>query len=148
MSNPIKEMQDYVKNFVEKPHPAFGNLPVCPFAAWARRNNLLFYKLADLRDIPSVLSAVASLNGENVLILVDQDKDISLSEIEAVIATVEQEYPALAAFGGGPLDDYKLNGVETRHEPYPTLIVQVRESLERRERLLKGTRYYSGGNGF
>ena len=38
-SSPTKEVQKWVREFVEVPHPVFADFPPCPFAKKARLEN-------------------------------------------------------------------------------------------------------------
>lgn len=44
----INEMLEHSKSFIEKPHPAFGNMPICPFAAQARISNRIRFLVTPL----------------------------------------------------------------------------------------------------
>ena len=44
----VRELIQYIVDFVEQPHPKLGNLPVCPFARRARLENRIRFEVCAL----------------------------------------------------------------------------------------------------
>ena len=44
----VRELSQYIIDFVERPHPKLGNLPVCPFARKARLENRIQFEVLEL----------------------------------------------------------------------------------------------------
>jgi len=128
---------DHLKNFVEKPHPDFGNLPICPFVKQARvKGKIQFvevYAFGDKPDahIEKLLRDFGQQNHYEAMLIIHPDKsckaEVSYSlaaELQPLLVELK-----LLAFGGGPDDEMTFNGVHTRKEPYCNVVIQSQEVL-------------------
>jgi ABC-type uncharacterized transport system fused permease/ATPase subunit len=137
---PSEIFEKYVKEFVEAPHPNFGGMPICPFAAWARKKGLVKYFDQDLSDIDKIIKIINEMPIDNVYIFVHPiDNFENLIETAFKLETICSK---IKVFTGEPGDLYELNGVKTRNEPFPSLIIQNAEFLNKKENSLAKTKYY------
>lgn len=139
----VAETVDYLVRFLEVPHPAFGNLPVCPFSKSMRRTRVKW--------VVGRLSAdrvVRTPFGDHVLLwFIDTRKDLPHAEVLALEAQLTRVLPDCVVLSGGPNDPFVLNGVKTRQEPYPNIQLFKKEVLANYQATLAlKTGYYGDKN--
>lgn len=143
----VREFTQHIIDFVEQPHPTFGNLPVCPFARKARLENKIELTVMELTRA-GILALVPSFLAKaelDMLMCVDSRKDgLSSPEIYRLVAELNRELPAmnLMALGGHPQDPFKIDDVYTRRDPYPNVQLLRLDVGERAHQSLKNSPYY------
>lgn len=143
------EMTAYNIAFVERPHPAFNDLPVCPFAKKARLEHKLQYEICDL-DIHHMLDQIERwrTSGTQTIILVIPDNEMPFADFllhfELLKATLPKD---LSVFEAHPHSDYLYHGVYTRREPYPNFQVMRISDLDRAHDQLLHSHWYETGKG-
>jgi len=146
-------MTQYLSETLEQPHPAFGNLPICPFAKQARlKGQIRFFVYAfssnDLDASSPLLNEVEQflhLQQHQVLFIIHPDRQgIKFDQLLNFVTQLNQQLQSfrLTAFGGHPDDLFNIQGINTRQEPYPNLTIQSVEKLKQASDSLKNTRYY------
>jgi hypothetical protein len=150
----IDRMSDYAQNFLEKPHPTFGDLPVCPFAEAARCNHKIDYQVYEFTypqdlepdsDLIKLIQEFKQLGNYDVLWIIHPiPLALSLDDIQQFVNELNAAIAALGlvAFNGHPSEPFNIQGVYTRHEPYLNFTVQVYEKVQVASRQLSKTRYY------
>ena len=149
----IDQMVSYLETVLEKPHPVFGGLPICPFSKKARLQNRILYKVlplsfAELQPNSKLWQAIQEFSATrlyDVLLVISPDIDaLSVDEVRSLIEQVNQaiELLDLTAFGGHPEDDFNIQGVYTRQEPFINMTIQFQEVLHTASHQLKKTNYY------
>lgn len=149
----IQEMVTYLKQVIEKAHPAFGEMPICPFSRKARLANKIRYQvhefsIADLEPDSHLLRLLQAysqdIESEVLLVIHPIVEALSLEETHNF---VEQLNLAIAphnliAFDGHPQDDFNIHGVYTRKAPYIHITVQNRDQVKQASDALMQTAYY------
>ena len=149
----ISHMVQYLEAVLEQPHPIFGGLPICPFAKRARLQNKILYKVLTLEaakvasnaDLMQAIAEFQSSDRYEVMLIISPDPTaLSATQVAQLVANLNQILAPmkLAAFGGHPADDFNIQGVRTRQEPYINLTVQSIDSLASASRQLQETNYY------
>jgi hypothetical protein len=144
----LKEMKDHLINFVEKPHPAFANLPPCPFAKKARLQNKIKFIVFDFTNgLTEELNKLIQPDPNyDIIWLINPNKAMPIEVLYKLIDDINALHPTLEAFGGHPKDPFEIAGVKTRQEPYPNLLFQSKETLEKARWKLRHTKYYDNFN--
>lgn len=143
----VRELTQYIIDFVEQPHPKLGNLPVCPFARKARRQNRIQFKVLELTR-EGVLALVPSFRAKpelQLMICIHPRKDgLSSAEVYRLVEALNQVLPAvnLMALGGHPADTFNIDGLYTRREPYPNIQLIALDVGERAHESIKSSGYY------
>lgn len=144
-----EEMLDYLIAFVEVPHPAFGDLPVCPFVRQARVKNKIRYEVYEFGEssdpyLVKLLTEFAAQGQHEALWIINPNKDCKSSvaymladELQPLLMNL-----GLLAFGGGPDDPHTFKGVQTRREPYSNLVIQFQDLLSKARTTLDSTAYW------
>jgi len=139
MSDPIQVMITYIQEFLEKPHPAFHNLPVCPFVKHARTTNKLMFRYVNLHESQTVVDEFkASQNEALVLIFPLETTEDQITAIQNKLGAF---YSDLIFFEGHPNSNFKVGDLYTRREPYPNLVVQYKQNLQEKAAKLKAEYY-------
>lgn len=146
----IAEYDAYIALVVSKRRRATGNLPLCPFAAAARRTKKISYRIGPItRDgaVETSLAWVATGPGhDETLILLDPDRALPIEQLRALVEPLRQALRPLGwiAFVGHPDDGWTMAGIETRRDPFPSIRVYHRGYLKDGELALEaGGRYYA-----
>jgi hypothetical protein len=132
-------------NFVEKPHPKFNNLPVCPFAKKARGDNQIQYELCDL-NITYMLEQIEAWRstGKQVLTLVIPNKEMPLSDYLLYFELLKATLPIdLVVFDGHPQSTYSSHSVFTRQEPYPSFQIMTLNEIDKAQQVLNNSDWYT-----
>jgi hypothetical protein len=143
----VREVCQYVIDFVEQPQPKLGNLPVCPFARKARLENRIQYEVLELTR-EGVLAQVPLFTAKpelHLMICVHPSRDgVSSAEVYRLVDVLNEVLPAmnLSALGGHPEDPFNIDGLYTRREPYPNVQLLRLDVGERAHQSLKNSGYY------
>ena len=149
----ISQMIQYLETVLEQPHAIFGGLPICPFAKKARLQNKILYKVMALQAVELTLNAeliqaieefYAAACYEVMLVISPDTTALSVHQVNQLVANLNEKLVPLklVVFGGHPDDDFNIQGVRTRQEPYINLTVQPLEILKAASRNLQETNYY------
>jgi hypothetical protein len=153
----IEQMVEYMQTVLEKPHPAFGGLPICPFARRARLEKTILFRVHRFYPDADLFagSALAQLfedfqdfsdreHYEAMLIIHPDRKAMTLAELHEFVDQVNEAIAPqnLLAFGGHPEESFNIQGVYTRREPYINFTIQTCAKIKTASDLLKKTAYY------
>ncbi len=140
----IAEMEQHSRDFIEKPNPAFHDMPVCPFARKVRSQNQIKYVIMSLHE--NVLAEVQAwwhAKQYELLQVIHPSKDLPWNAYEMIVRDLEGKIPQdTVLFSGHPHDDYSVGGVYVRRDPFPNIQVVGREHLLKSREILKSTKYY------
>ena len=149
----IGKMVKYMTTVLEQPNPAFGGLPVCPFAQKYRLQNLIQFHVhpfapSDLSETSALMDVIKTFKTRSqyeVLFVIHPDRQaLNIEQLQSLIASFNQSLQSLGlvAYGGHPDDSFNINGVYTRREPYINFTVQTPDKLKWASQLLEKTPYY------
>lgn len=148
-------MVEYMKEVLEKPHQVFQGLPICPFARKARLENRILYKVHNFLIHPELTSdsPVMSMidefcqdpRYEVLLVLHPEQLALTQAQMQQFIDKLNETIAVrgLVAFGGHPDQEFNIQGIHTRQEPYLNFTIQFQQRLkDASDLLLKTTDYY------
>ena len=144
----VREMSQYIVDFVERPHPKLGNFPVCPFARKARLENRIRFEVREL-TYETVLALVPSFRAMadfDLMICIHPVKDgITSEEVRRLVEMLNAKLPAenLMAIGLHPQDAFNIDGLYTRREPYPNIQLLRLDVGERAHNSIRNSAYYA-----
>lgn len=149
----LDRMLDYIERTIEEPHPAFGGMPICPFARKARLANKFLYQVrafsnSDLHPDSELIASIREFGQQTqyeLLLVIHPEPDaLSLAAMHTFTNGVNQQINALSliAFDGHPQDDFNVHGVYTRQAPYIHLTVQLQLQVKQASDRLRQTSYY------
>ncbi len=150
----IHLMVEYMKEFLERPHPVFAYMPICPFARKARLEERILYKVdrfceqADLGSNSPLMRMIEEFRQEEsyevLLVIHPEPQAMTPVAMQHFIDRLNEKISAdgLLAFSGHPNDDFNVQGVYTRQEPYLNFTVQTKQLVKDSSDLLLKTSYY------
>ncbi|BAZ28010.1 hypothetical protein NIES4074_04400 [Cylindrospermum sp. NIES-4074] len=149
----INIMIEYMQDFIEKPHPVFGDMPICPFTQKARQQETISYQVYDFstRELKPDSQLVKLINDFNssikheALLIIHHDKQaMTPDETEQFVESLNEiiSHTGLVAFGGHPHDEFNIQGLYTRQAPYLHVIIQSYQIIKTTSDVLQKTRYY------
>jgi len=154
----IAAMTQYLRDVLEQPHPVFGGMPICPFAQRARLDHKIDFQVyrfgsEDLAPTSPLMQKIQHFAQQSltqapthdVLFVIHPERQaMSCLALKAFVESLNQDLQPLqlTAFGGHPEDDFNVQGVLTRQEPYINLTVQAIAKLKAASAILANTHYY------
>lgn len=148
MQDPVDAMLQYMEEFIERPHPAFGGLPICPFAKGARQSGRILFVVTELgpgfTGHVEEAEALLDQNFYELVIFVDPRKDAPRRELCILFAQMRLDLKGMgvSVFDGHPEDDTRIAGVRTRRDPYPNIQLVRDRDLRLAEAALRKSPYY------
>jgi hypothetical protein len=140
-----KDIESWIVNFVEVPHPALGGFPPCPYARKARLNNSYDVQLGT--DLLEDLSTVASngLGGKEVLVLVYNRTQYTHEEFANTLDQANQQILLphdFLALEDHPDDLEIVNGVCMNQGTYALALIQSLSDLNDKAGLMAKKGFY------
>jgi hypothetical protein len=136
----ITTFQTHITTYIEKPNPVFGQMPICPFAQKARRDQKILYLVQafqhaqDLRadsDLLDVIRKFSANHSYDILIVIHPDPQAtSLEGMKRFMQDLNQLiHPlGLISLSGHPLDDFNVGGCSRGAILLSILLFRVRLS--------------------
>ncbi|MBD2605970.1 hypothetical protein H6G81_15930 [Scytonema hofmannii FACHB-248] len=150
----IIPMIDHIEKFIEKPNSVFDNMPICPFVNKFRQENKILYKVYNFyyseklgldAKVIDLINEFKKDEYHEVMIVIHSDKQaLSLEEMKQFTTNLNNLISPLdlIAFSGHPLDDFNIDGVYTRQDPFINFTVQNIQAINMYAQKLKSTGYY------
>ena len=140
-----KDIESWIVNFVEVPHPALGNFPPCPYARSARLKQSydVFLGMDPYYDLKN--RARWGMGDREVLIYVYDPAEWPYPLFSASIESANQEHLLRAdilALEDHPDDVENVNGVIMNQGTYALALVQSLSDLNDKARLMARKGFY------
>jgi hypothetical protein len=139
------DIEQWIEQFVEVPHPSLGGWAPCPYARKARldRDFDVRLGLAPIHDLIKV--SRNGLSGKSVVIYVYDPADISHEELGHAVDVCNREFLLpndLLALEDHPDDSEVVNGVVMNHGTYALALVQNLTDLNEKAELVARKGFY------
>ena len=139
------DIESWIVNFVEVPHPSLGGWAPCPYARKARLDRDFEVKLglAPIHDLVQI--SKKGLEGKSVVIFAYDSTDISYTELSYAIDVCNQEFLLpnnLLALEDHPDDPEIVNGVIMNNGTYALALVQSLSDLNQKAKLIAQKGFY------
>lgn len=140
-----QDIEQWLVNFVEVPHPALGGFPPCPYARTARlKRSYEVYLGADpYYDLKN--RARWGMNGKEVIIYAYDPQEWNHALFSASLHLANTEFllaADLLALEDHPQDVELVNGVCMNHGTYALALVQSLSDLNHKARLVAKKGFY------
>ena len=127
-----RDIESWITNFLEVPHPVLGGFPPCPYARSARLKQSYAIVLGTdpLQDLK--IRADLGLQGREVWIYVYDPATCSHQQLDSAIDQANQEFLLandLLALEDHPTDVENVNGVIMNQGKYALVLVQSLSKL-------------------
>jgi hypothetical protein len=139
------DIESWIQNFVEVPHPALGGWAPCPYARKARLDKDFDVRLglAPMHDLIQI--SKHGLGNKSVVIIVYNPKSYTHAEFSAELNTANQQFLLpnnLLALEDHPEDPEIVNGVSMNHGTYALALVQSLSDLNEKSKLVARKGFY------
>lgn len=140
-----KDIESWIVNFVEVPHPALGGFPPCPYARSARLKQSydVFLGMDPYYDLKN--RARWGMGDREVIIYAYDPQEWPHPLFAASIESANQEHLLRAdilALEDHPNDEENVNGVIMNQGTYALVLVQSLSDLNARARLIAAKEFY------
>jgi len=144
MNQKINDIHNWIEQEIEKEHPLYNNLPTCPFAKKTRKNQTIEIKTVQLKQIPTYNHLIQQFkHDKNEALLLTEQTQITNRQIEQITDILtEIHHQQLQLFAFHPQSQYETQGHYTRQMPHPSIIIHKHTDIDKKETLLKKTKYY------
>jgi len=138
-------IEQWIVNFVEVPHPDLGGWAPCPYARKARldRDFDVRLGLAPIHDLTQI--SRKGLDGKSVIIFAYDPKDVPYTELSYAIDVCNREFLVpnnLLALEDHPDDPEVVNGVVMNNGTYALALVQSLSDLDEKAQLVARKGFY------
>jgi hypothetical protein len=154
----IAEVLEWSETVIERPHPVFGDLPICPFARAARLRRTVQFRVMPF-DVDDPLAADGTLirlvtdfareqHWETLFVIHPDRGAVGARALEQFVAALGRRLrviPSLSelrVFEAHPESEFSVGGVFTRRSPYPSFQVLSHARLKTASDSLLGSQYY------
>jgi hypothetical protein len=139
------DIESWIANFVEVPHPALGGWAPCPYARKARldRDFEVRLGLAPIHDLIKI--SKNGLGGKSVVIIAYNPTCYTYAEFSKELDTANKEFLLpnnLLALEDHPADLEIVNGVGMNQGTYALALVQSLSDLNEKARLVARKGFY------
>lgn len=141
-----QQLEQWLTEFVETPHPALGGWPPCPYARQARLTGQIDIRLGTTPMADTIQAVAHGLWQREVVIYCYDQTDSSGPEFSKVIQQINEFLRPYKIFA---LDDHPdnaeiVNGISFNFGACALLILQLTEKLDVAARTLAAKGYYDG----
>jgi len=139
------DIESWIVNFVEVPHPSLGGWAPCPYARKARldRDFEVRLGLAPIHDLTQV--SRKGLENKSVIIFAYDPTEISYTELSYAVDVCNQEFLLpnnLLALEDHPDDPEVVNGVTMNNGTYALALVQSLSDLNQKAKSIAQKGFY------
>jgi len=139
------DIEKWIEDFVEVPHPSLGGWAPCPYARKARldRDFDVRLGLAPIHDLAQV--SRKGLEGKSVIIFAYDPTDVSYTELSRAIDIGNREFLLpnnLLSLEDHPDDSEVVNGVVMNNGTYALALVQSLSDLNEKAQLVAKKGFY------
>ena len=139
------DIESWIVDFVEVPHPALGGWAPCPYARKARldRDFDVRLGLAPIHDLVQI--SRKGLENKSVVIFVYDPAEISYTELSYAVDVCNREFLLpndLLALEDHPADPEVVNGVTMNNGTYALALVQSLSDLDQKAKSIAQKGFY------
>jgi hypothetical protein len=140
-----KDIEHWIENFVEVPHPALGGWAPCPYARRARLDRDFEVRIGVNPYFDLLAVAQNGLGGKSVLILAYDPNEFFYSQFNSDVQAANQEVLVahdLLALEDHPGDPEIVNGVSMNQGTYALALVQSLSDLNAKAKIMASKGFY------
>ena len=144
---PTQTIKNWIREFVTKPNPVFGNLPPCPFARKAIVDNKVEYvelnALADWRTIYGMIWNF-DFDEKDVLCIIAEPTHFTPQQTVSMAEWLNERFMPqdIVILEDHPEIDEKVKQVKLNNGHYTLFLVQSLSKLNRFSKMLESGPYY------
>jgi hypothetical protein len=139
------DIESWIVNFVEVPHPALGGWAPCPYARKARldRDFEVRLGLSPLHDLIKI--SKHGLGGKSVVVIAYNPKHVTHESFSKDLETANKEFLLpnnLLVLEDHPADPEIVNGVSMNQGTYALALVQSLSDLNDKAKIMAANGFY------
>lgn len=141
-----QDIESWIVNFVEVPHPALGGWAPCPYARKARLDRDYTVRVGVNPYFDLLNIARDGLGGRSVLILAYDPKEFSYLQFSSDLKAANEEVllsKDMVALEDHPNDLEIVNGVSMNQGTYALALVQSLSDLDQKAQLVANKGFYT-----
>jgi len=141
-----QDIESWIKNFVEVPHPALGGWAPCPYARKARLDQDYTVRVGVNPYFDLLNVARDGLGGKSVVILVYDPNEFFYAQFSSDVRAANQEVLVardLLALEDHPSDPEIVNGVSMNQGTYALALIQSLSDLNQKAQAMAGKGFYN-----
>jgi len=140
-----KDILDWIENFVEKPHPALGGWPPCPYARQARLKNTvqILVGLDPYYDLKNI--GLHGLGNYEVIAYVYDPTEWPYELFSSSLVQANEEFLLrndILALEDHPDDPEIVNGIAMNQGKYALALVQSLSDLDAKAKIMADKGFY------
>ena len=144
---PTQTIRNWIKDFVTKPNPVFGDLPPCPFAQRAIIDGRVeFLELDGVADYPTLSQHIADFDFDekDVLVMIAEPEHFTAAETERLAHDLNGYYMDrdIVILEDHPEIDERVKDVKLNNGHYTLFLAQRLSKLNRYSKMLEKGPYY------
>jgi len=144
---PTQTIRNWIKDFVTKPNPVFGDLPPCPFAQRAIIDGRVqFLELDGVADYPTLSQHIGDFDFDekDVLVMIAEPEHFTAAETEQLAHDLNGYYMGrdIVILEDHPAIDERVKHVKLNNGEYILFLAQRLSKLNRYSRMLEAGPYY------
>ena len=144
---PTQTIQNWIKDFVTKPNPVFGNLPPCPYAQKAIvENKVTFLELDGVAGYPTLYQHILECDFEEkyVLCMIAQPDQFTANETVKLANDLNNYFMGkdIVVLEDHPKIDEYVKDVKLNNGHYILFLVQRLSKLNKFSKMLENGPYY------
>ena len=144
---PTQTIRNWIKDFVTKPNPVFGDLPPCPFAQRAIIDGRVeFLELDGVADYPTLSQHIAEFDFDekDVLVMIAEPEHFTAAETEQLAHDLNGYYMSrdLVILEDHPEIDERVKDVKLNNGEYILFLAQRLSKLNKFSKMLESGPYY------
>jgi hypothetical protein len=140
-----QNIEHWIENFVEVPHPALGGWAPCPYARKARMDRDYTIRIGVNPYFDLLNVARDGLGGKSVVILAYDPDEFFYAQFTSDVRAANQEVLVardLLALEDHPGDPEIVNGVSMNHGTYALALVQSLSELNQKAQTIASKGFY------
>jgi len=146
-SSPTDAIKAWIKDFVTKPNPVFGDLPPCPYAQKAIvEDKVKFVELEPTADWRAIYKLIYKTNFDkkDVLIIIADPKQFTAQATVSIADELNQRLMPkdIVVLEDHPEIDEDIKGIKLNNGHYTLFLAQKLSKLNRFSRMLENGPYY------
>jgi hypothetical protein len=141
-----QDIDHWITNFVEIPHPALGGWPPCPYAKKARLERDFDVRIGMDPYFDLVNLSLDGLNGKNVVIYVYDPQEWNYDQFSFSLRSANLDYllkKDILALEDHPADSEIANGVSMNQGTYALALCQSVSDLNAKARHMASKGFYN-----
>jgi len=145
--NPTQTIKNWIKDFVTKPNPVFGDLPPCPFAQKAMVDNRVeFVELNATADWKTIYQLIwnTDFDEKDVLCVIADPRQFTARETVSMAEVLNERFMPrdIVVLEDHPDIDERVKHVKLNNGHYTLFLAQKLSKLNRFSRMLESGPYY------